>query len=155
MSRACYSEDGDDMWALIRWRGQVKSAIRGKRGQAFLREMVAALDALPAPRLVANDLAAGGEVCALGAVGLRRGIDMADIDPEDYEQVAKAFGLPHQLAREIEYENDDGGAWSKFEETPEDRFKRMREWVVNQIIVTPEEAGAVEIGGPAVSENAL
>lgn len=33
MSRSGYSEDLD-MWDLIRWRGAVKSALRGKRGQA-------------------------------------------------------------------------------------------------------------------------
>jgi len=47
MSRSGYSDDCDDQWSLICWRGAVKSAIRGKRGQAFLKEMLAALDALP------------------------------------------------------------------------------------------------------------
>jgi hypothetical protein len=55
MGRAGYSEDCDG-WALIRWRGAVTSAIRGKRGQAFLREMLDALDALPVKRI-----ASGGE----------------------------------------------------------------------------------------------
>lgn len=138
MSRACYS---DDCEYIAVWRGQVASAIRGKRGQAFLRELLASLDALPAPRLVANELQAGAEVCALGSVGLRRGLDMSKIDPEEYEQVSAAFGVPHQLIREIEYENDECG----FLETPEERFKRVRAWVINQIRVTPEEANAVEI----------
>jgi hypothetical protein len=34
MSRSGYSDDidsADDQWALIRWRGAVKSAIRGAR----------------------------------------------------------------------------------------------------------------------------
>ena len=46
MSRSGY---GDDIgqWDLIRWRGAVQSAMCGKRGQAFLKEMLAALDALP------------------------------------------------------------------------------------------------------------
>lgn len=46
MSRSGYSDDIDN-WDLIKWRGQVASAIRGKRGQLFLRELLAALDALP------------------------------------------------------------------------------------------------------------
>lgn len=45
MSRSGYSEELDQ-WDLIRWRGQVASAIRGKRGQAFLRAMLAALSLL-------------------------------------------------------------------------------------------------------------
>ena len=62
MSRSGYSEDCDG-WALVRWRGAVKSAIRGQRGQAFLRELLAALDAIPDKRLIAEEL-----VDAQGAV---------------------------------------------------------------------------------------
>ena len=57
MSRCGYSEDFDDPLELGRWRGQVESALRGKRGQRFLRELIAALDALPQKRLVENALA--------------------------------------------------------------------------------------------------
>ena len=42
MSRSGYSEDVDDNWDHIRWRGQVASAIKGKRGQRMLREMLGA-----------------------------------------------------------------------------------------------------------------
>ena len=35
MSRSGYS-DGLDEWAMIRWRGAVKSAIRGARGRAII-----------------------------------------------------------------------------------------------------------------------
>lgn len=37
MSRSGYTDDCDDQWALIRWRGAVNSAIKGKRGQQALR----------------------------------------------------------------------------------------------------------------------
>ena len=47
MSRSGYSDDIDDNWAHIMWRGRVASSIRGKRGQAMLRELLAALDAMP------------------------------------------------------------------------------------------------------------
>lgn len=40
MSRSGYTDE-DDIWAMIRWRGAVTSAIRGKRGQQALREWVA------------------------------------------------------------------------------------------------------------------
>lgn len=55
MSRSDYSEDLD-MWDLIRWRGQVASAIRGKRGQKLLRDLAAALDAMPVKALIADEL---------------------------------------------------------------------------------------------------
>jgi hypothetical protein len=67
MSRSGYSDDFDfDNLALGRWRAQVASAIRGARGQAFLCELVVALDALPEKKLIAHDLESNGNVCAIG-----------------------------------------------------------------------------------------
>jgi hypothetical protein len=125
VSRSGYTDEMDDSWALIRWRGAVESALSGKRGQALLREMAAALDGMPVKELVRGELEDGDSVCALGAVGRCRGLKMAEIDPEDYEQVAAKFGIAEALAREIEYENDEGG-WN---ETPAARWQRMRAWV--------------------------
>lgn len=130
MSRSGYSDDLDS-WDLIKWRGQVASAIRGKRGQALLRDLVTALDAMPEKSLVAGDLETkDGEVCALGAAGKARGMELSEIDPEDYDAVAKAFDIAHQLAQEIAYENDESGPW---DETPEHRWQRMRDWAVSHI----------------------
>lgn len=129
MSRSGYSDDVDG-WDLIRWRGAVASAIRGKRGQAFLREMLAAMDALPEKKLIAHELEQGGAVCAIGSVGRARGMDMTGIDVEDHTKVAAVFGLPHSLVCEIVFENDE--AWG--EETPEARFGRMRDWIERHLI---------------------
>lgn len=106
MSRSGYSDDCDG-WALIRWRGAVAAAIRGRRGQSFLRELAEALDAMPAKRLIAEELEADGEFCALGCIGARRGLDLRAINPENREAVALAFGIPPALAAEIMFENDD------------------------------------------------
>lgn len=106
MSRSGYSDDCDG-WALIRWRGAVNSAIKGQRGQAFLREIIAALDALPEKRLVANDLEANGQFCTLGAVGNARGTPLKNVDPDDRKSVADLFNISEALAAEIMYENDD------------------------------------------------
>ena len=109
MSRSGYSDDCDG-WALIRWRGAVKQAITGARGQAMLRELVQALDALPEKRLAAGSLVtADGDYCALGALGRARGLDLAQIDPEDRGSVAEAFGVAMALAAEIMYLNDEEG----------------------------------------------
>ena len=133
MSRSGYSDDCDG-WELICWRGAVRSSIRGRRGQAFLHELLAALDSLPAKRLIAHELVnLEGEVCALGSVGVRRGIDMSTIDPESREQVAKTFKIAEALAAELAYVNDE--VWYG-EETPERRFARVRAWVVRQIEAT-------------------
>jgi len=106
MSRSGYTDDCDG-WALIRWRGAVSQAIRGKRGQATLREMLQALDALPEPSLASESLiTADGEYCALGALGKARAMDLERIDPEDREAVATAFGVAEALAAEIMDLND-------------------------------------------------
>ena len=132
MSRSGYSEDIDN-WDLIRWRGAVKSALRGRPGQAFLRETLAALDALPDKKLTHSALEQSGEFCVLGAVGAARGTSMAHIDPEDHDSVAGLFKIPHSLACEIMFMNDEAvGA-----ETPEQRYTRMRQWVLLQIKEAP------------------
>lgn len=138
MGRSGYNDDFDNEWKFIRWRGAVASAIRGKRGQAFLKEMLAALDALPEKRLIADELERNGEVCAIGSVGKARGIDMSKLDPEEYSGIAYTFGIAEALAREIEYENDEGGFWNN--ETPEQRFIRIRKWVESHV-----EKSALEI----------
>lgn len=129
MSRSGYSDI--DNWDLIRWRGAVASAIRGKRGRSFLEEMLAALDALSAPRLIANDLVNDeGDCCAIGSVALARHMAVADIDETEPEDVAAAFGIARALAAEIAFINDEG-TWNT--ETPEQRFVRVRAWVDEQL----------------------
>lgn len=137
MSRSGYSDDCGG-WDLICWRGAVTSAIRGKRGQAFLKELAEAMDAMPVKRLVTEELQAEGEFCTLGVVGHARKLDMAAIDPDDSEAVAGQFGLAEAMIKEIVWENDehpgvyDGiSGWRR--ETPEERWKRMRKWVDEQI----------------------
>lgn len=117
------------------WRGAVASATKGKRGQELLRDLLAALDAMPEKRLIADQLESNGEVCALGAVGRVRHIDMSKLDPEEPEQIGAAFNIAPALAQEITYMNDEyNSPWTEKEETPEKRWKRMREWIVRQII---------------------
>jgi hypothetical protein len=135
VSRSGYIDDVEQ-WDLIRWRGAVASSIRGKRGQAFLLEMWKAMQALPEPKLIAKELEEDGAVCAIGSVGKARGVNMAEIDPQDHEQVADAFGIPHTLACEIMYMNDEGpGNWKA---TPEQRFAYMKKWIEGNLL--PVEA---------------
>lgn len=135
MGRSGYVDDFDENWTLIRWRGAVKSALRGRRGQAFLRELLAALDALPEKKLIRHELADEYDascVCTLGAVGRTRGLDMSAVDPDDHENVAAFFNLPHALACEIMWLNDD----LFWRESAEVRWSRMRDWVSKNIIPT-------------------
>lgn len=132
MSRSNYSEDCDNNWGWIKWRGTVLSALRGKRGQAFLYEMLHAMAALPEPKLISENLEADGFVCAIGSVGKARGIPLTDIDPDDYHSIAGKFGISRAMVQEIEYINDEGG---HRRETPEERFSRVREWIESQILL--------------------
>lgn len=128
MSRSGYIEEFDNNIHLINWRGAVASAIRGRRGQAFLREMREALNALPIKRLIAHELEAAGEVCAVGAVGRARGVDMSRIDPEDNDTIAKTFGVARALACEVMYLNDE-----YYYSSPEERYVNLRRWVDKNI----------------------
>jgi hypothetical protein len=139
MSRSGYVDvddlDACDQGSQNLWRGTVMRAFRGKRGQAFLIEMHAALDAMPAKRLIAKEIVNDrGEACAIGVVALSRGIDVSNLDSTDGDAVGAAFGVAQSLAREIEYMNDEAGYTT---ETPEERWRRMRAWVAAQIKVTP------------------
>lgn len=129
MSRSGYSDDIDN-WALIKWRGQVASAFRGARGQQMLRDILTAMDAMPVKELIANNVVCYDGVCAMGAAAASRGVDVTEIDPENYEAVASAMNIAPQMAQEIAYMNDEG-TWGN--ETPSERFVRMRNWVSNQI----------------------
>jgi hypothetical protein len=131
VSRSGYSDDYDSQLANL-YLGRVMSTTRGKRGQAFLKDMLVALDALPEPKLIAGSLVEeDGAVCAMGAVAKQKNIDVKEIDPEDAEKVAATFGISECLAREIAFQNDDD--WGYANETPEARFQRVRKWVAEQI----------------------
>lgn len=151
MSRHGYVDDMGDALELGRWRGAVNSAVNGRRGQAFLRELLAVLDALPEKKLIAEELVEqDGQVCALGAVGKARGIDMTEIDPTDHDSIDSHFGIANAMAREIIWINDEvSGDWVETEgppdrhrrvprsyyvkPTPEKRFEQVRAWVVAHI----------------------
>jgi hypothetical protein len=132
MSRSGYSDDCEN---VAMWRGAVLSAIRGRRGQAFLQEMMEALDTLPEKTLAANSFTKEG-VCALGSVALKRKLDVSALEPDHYgdvnrDAVADVFGIAPAMAAEIMYENDEESRWHN--ETPEERFWRVRTWVLSQI----------------------
>lgn len=94
MSRAGYSEDCDEQWQYALYRGRLLSSMRGKRGQAFFRDLISALEAMPEKRLIPEALIKDGEVCALGALGKQRGYaNLKEIDPEDAETIAGTFGI--------------------------------------------------------------
>ena len=137
MSRSGYNEydDGDDN-AITLYRGRVGNAIKGERGQAFLRELVAALDAMPVKELAADVLVADGQCCAIGAVAIARGYDPATLPThdaicDDAEPLANIMGISETLTREIMFWNDDDRYRSAV--TDATRWTRMRRWAVENL----------------------
>ncbi|AVS68171.1 hypothetical protein C8245_23130 [Paracidovorax avenae] len=109
MSRSGYTDDYDEDGTGGLWRGAVARSLAGKRGQAALREILTALDAMPEKALIGESLVtADGEFCTLGVLGQARGLDIRTVDPEDWEAVASLFGIAPAMAREIAFENDEG-----------------------------------------------
>lgn len=130
MSRSGYSDDCEN---LQLWRSNVDRAIKGKKGQEFFRELLAALDALPTKRLIPHELVSeDGECCALGAVALARNLDVAAVDESEPEEVAAALGIRSMLAQEVAYMNDEYQRLN----TPEERWQRIRNWVVSNLDAT-------------------
>lgn len=142
MSRSGYSDDCDNLGL---WRQTVRRAIEGKRGQKLLRELEAALIALPNKRLVdyAVAIPEQGEVCALGAVALKRRLDkgmdrtaaleeIAEQFPEGCEasELCDEFDIAEAMAREITYINDE----RERHETPEQRYDSVLGWVRSKIV---------------------
>lgn len=112
MSRSGYTDDIEDNWQHIMWRGRVASSIRGKRGQSMLRDLLDALDAMTEKKLYSNNFAtADGEFCTLGVLGAVRGIKMDDLgDAEegcDERLVAQRFDVAAPLVQEIMWMNDE------------------------------------------------
>lgn len=131
MSRSGYSDDCEN---LNLYRATVERAIRGKRGQAFLRELAEAMDAMPEKILISSELINdNGDCCAIGVICKARGIDVSGIDYEIPSEVADAIGIAESMAAEIEYLNDDDGGWYCIE-TEEKRWTRMRKWVADHIV---------------------
>lgn len=133
MSRSGYYDGGENNWSLIRWRGAVASAIRGCRGQAFLKEMLEAMESMPKRELIAGELVKEGQVCAIGSVMVKRGIDTSEIDVDDYESIAKTLGVSEALVREIEYVNDEHGFHYGAVSAEQSRFMVVHDWIEKNI----------------------
>ena len=117
--RIGYSDEEDYPNQFELWQGNCRRSLRGRKGQAFLRELEAALVALPEKRLIADDVAKAGEVCAVGAWLLKKrteaGRPRADvlaeleaIDSEDCQtdDLAISEGAPRLCAWSVVELND-------------------------------------------------
>ncbi len=133
MSRHGYSDECEN---LAMWRGIIASASRGKRGQAFFRALLEALDAMKDKRLVEGELQTEeGAVCALGCLGKARGVDLESVETSDWPALGELFDIAPQLAQEVMYVNDEQFRVSG----PEARWRIVRDWTARQIIPVASE----------------
>lgn len=160
--RIGYSEDEDYPGQFELWQANCRRSMKGKAGQAALRELEAALLALPDKRLIAHKMIdAEGDVCAIGALAKHKGRDILaepHIGPDDefegdgeMEEIGVELGMPRLVAWKVVCENDinlDGSNLVTLEGpyrwpaekpkvwvpiTPEVRYERMLAWVQRQL----------------------
>jgi len=141
----CYDEDFPNQAAL--YEANTERALKGKRGQAFLREMEAALLALPRKRLIEGNICMGGEVCAIGALALKRLVDggksleaalawLEERAPhnsdahETADFAERHFKVLERFSFKMAYVNDEHGYTN---DTPEQRYDTVLGWVRENI----------------------
>lgn len=158
--RINYCEDEDRPGQFALWQANCDRSIRGKVGQRELRELKAALLALPEKRLIHGALEdEEGGVCAIAAYGKRKGVDLSKFDPEDdSDDVGIAGGMPRLVAWKVVALNDveiddyfvyaegptkpdypyqsyeNRGVWQRMHFTPEERYEKVLAWVQRQIV---------------------
>ena len=132
------------------WAYHLRRATASKRGQAFLRELLAALDAVPGHRLIGGSIKAeGSNVCALGAYAAwremrERGITWRGAVRElpygggeqgwatTCELIRDRYGVAWTLAYEIAEFNDENAASATLD--PADRWRDVRAYVAGLIV---------------------
>lgn len=134
----CDEEDRPGQFAL--WDANCRRSMRGQLGQQELRELEAALVALPEKRLIHGLLTDDeGGVCAIGCYAKHKGLDLSKFDPEyDSDEVGIKAGMPRLVAWKVVALNDveldtvwEDGCSRRM--TPEERYERTLTWVRNQI----------------------
>lgn len=161
MSRVVYNDEAT--WLDHgRWEHNLRRTIKSKRGQQVLRDLRAALLALPAPRLIdgamlaPSDPGCPDDVCLLGALARSRHVrlpvevthySLRDLAPHDrwgmppdgwaIDEVAQwasnTLGMSWTMAWALIEVNDDAEWPWRSTETPEQRYRRVLAWVTERI----------------------
>lgn len=128
--RISYTDDEDFGGQFSLQEANVRRSLKGKAGQRELRELEAALVALPEKRLIHGSLVDDdGGVCAIACYAKHKGVSLETIDTGDYD-VGIGAGMPRLVAWKVVALNDLelGG------ETPENRYIAVLEWVRKQLL---------------------
>jgi hypothetical protein len=133
----CEPESTGDFLRMHGYRQAVRNAINGKRGQAFFKELIEALDAMPIKELIemhddetGDAVADGCNVCALGAIGLKRGFDVIALsDTSDVYDFLNNLDIADALRTETVFMNDE-----MYDDCdPSTRWKMIRAWAVRNL----------------------
>ncbi len=159
MSRSWDEDDGDGLPYEL-WAHATMLALRGKRGRGWLRELEAALLALPEKKLLSRRIAdEQGNVCAIGALYRHRKLAegqtpeqiMSDLVMLDDDGVASEYeitefmlgrlSIQKTLAYKIQCKNDEDTIWGNGC-SDEERYERVLAWVRNRLEAPPLTRGA-------------
>lgn len=150
--RLNYSDEEDRPGQFALWDANCRRSIAGKVGQRELRELEAALLAMPEKRLIHGELTDDdGGVCAIACYARHKGLDLSKFDPEDEsDEVGIAAGMPRLVAWQVVALNDitldtvwevahgpvqrghgvyKGGIPLVRDMTPEERYTAVLKWV--------------------------
>jgi hypothetical protein len=150
--RLNYSDDEDRPGQFALWQANCDRSIKGQIGQRELRELEAALLAMPEKRLIHGALAdEDGGVCAIGCYAKHKGLDLSKFDPEDEsDEVGIKAGMPRLVAWKVVELNDielaekpdwfydarsDGPNFKWKPYTPEERYEKVLAWVRSQLSI--------------------
>jgi hypothetical protein len=126
-----YDYDRDAILSMGRTKGQILSASRGKRGQAFFRKALAALDKMEDKRLAGGTfgVAQGGCMCLLTSLATETGRASVltpgrDLEYDDTicDDMADAFNVAPILLRDLVWDNDENAP-----RDPASRWQWMRD----------------------------
>lgn len=155
--RLNWSDDEEVPGQFALWQANCQRSMRGKLGQRELRELEAALLALPEKRLIHGSLTdEDGGVCAIACYAKHKGIDVSKFDPEyGSDEVGIAGGMPRLVAWKVVALNDieiddyfvtaegptmplwpherahyrNQGVRQRMTYTPEERYLKVLSWV--------------------------
>lgn len=130
--RIDYNDDESFPGQFHIWQANCERSLRGKAGQRELRELEAALLALPSKRLIHGSLTnEEGEVCAIACYAKHKGVDLSKFDPEyESDEVGIAAGMPRLVAWKVVEQNDIAADRRL---TPEERYEKVLAWVREQL----------------------
>ncbi len=154
--RLNWSDEEERPGQFALWNANCRRSLKGRAGQRELRELEAALLALPEKRLIKDALTDDDDgVCAIACYAKHKGVDLSKFDPEDEsDEVGVAAGMPRLVAWKVVALNDivldtvweladgplnrweatyQGGIPLVRDMTAEERYEKVLAWVRAQL----------------------